>query len=467
MLKTLFDLNKPVLWRKWRKQRLLPGCFFIMLSIFVLWGALTYHLYQGSHFYAVYINGQEVGLLADKEMLGQIEYTLLQEASSHYGRPVQPSETVRYEEVFRPLAEESPEKVLSQLRTTQSYKVDALMITVAGRDIFPVADEDVVEEVIATLASAYVPSKENVKLEDVYFQEQIESYPVYCYPEELRDADTVSAILLRGTDRREIYLVSRGDSLWGIAREYDLTIEELREANPQVEGDFLQIGDELSLIVPEPLINVVTKEHLAVTEKIPFQVIHVPDSSMWSGQTKVLEAGVFGSKEVVYEVTRENGQEISREIISSDVTKEPIVQTVARGTASIPARGTGSFIWPVEGGGRLTSPYGWRSGGFHAGIDIGARRGTGIVAADSGVVVYAGWDGAYGNCIVIFHGTYYTRYAHNSENLVSKGQAVNKGDLIGRVGSTGRASGDHLHFEVRTGGIYGSTIDPLNFFKPN
>ncbi|MEW5919508.1 MAG: M23 family metallopeptidase [Bacillota bacterium] len=470
---------KKINWLKvsrWQRNNLLSRLFFVVLSLGVTLGALSYHLgqvapsqgttYQDALFYAVYINGQEMGLLAEKEALEEIRETLQQEASVFYGRPVLASVDVDCIKVYRPLAEEDPEKVTSQLRNALRYKIEALMVTVGGQDVVPVADQAALENVIATIASAYIPQKDNVSLKDVQIVEQIDCRPIYCYPEELRDADTVAAILLRGTDRRETYLVSRGDSLWEIASNYNLSVEELREANPQLQGDLLQIGDELSLIVPEPLVNVITVERVSVSEKIPFQTVYVPDATMWSGQTKVLEKGVFGSRDVVYEVIRENGQEISREIVSSEIITEPVIQKVAQGTASIPSRGTGSFNWPVQGGGRLTSTYGWRSGGFHAGIDIAAPRGTPVLAADSGVVVFAGRDGGYGNCVVIYHGTYYTRYAHNSENLVREGHAVNQGEVIARVGSTGKSTANHLHFEIRTGGIYGPTQNPLKYFSP-
>ena len=123
---------------------------------------------------------------------------------------------------------------------------------------------------------------------------------------------------------------------------------------------------------------------------------------------------------------------------------------------------TGHFIWPVDGG-QITSPYGWRRGRFHAGMDIGASTGTSIFASDGGVVVFEGWDGAYGRSIVIKHGTYYTRYAHNSVNLVKTGDIVTQGQVIGQVGTTGRTTGSHLHFEIRTGGIYGPTINPARY----
>jgi murein DD-endopeptidase MepM/ murein hydrolase activator NlpD len=316
------------------------------------------------------------------------------------------------------------------------------------------------------VAVAYLPTSANVSLEAVELGENLSSEIHYAYAEEIVDVETVAAILLRGTDRKEIYLVSRGDCLSTIARDYNLSVAELRDANPQINGDLIRVGDALSLIVPEPIVNVITIERMTAEERIPFRTEYTYDSNMWRMQTKVVKPGVFGTREVVYQITRENGVEIDRKKTEEKVVKDPVTQITARGTSDIPSRGTGSFIWPVAGGGRITSAYGWRSGGFHAGVDIGAKIGTSVLAADSGVVVFVGSEGGYGLSVVIYHGHYYTRYAHNSQNLVSNGQAVNKGQVIAKVGSTGRSTGPHLHFEIRTGSMHGPTINPLNFFSP-
>ncbi len=108
------------------------------------------------------------------------------------------------------------------------------------------------------------------------------------------------------------------------------------------------------------------------------------------------------------------------------------------------------LMWPVKGG-VLTSRFGTRNGKNHHGIDIGARRGTPIRAAEGGKVEFSGWGPTgYGQMIIIKHpGNLTTVYAHNSRNLVKKGNKVKRGQMIGRVGKTGRASGPHLHFEVR------------------
>ncbi len=439
---------------------------FLAFSVFSVWGVLNHYIANTGHYYAVYINGLEIGMLEGEEDLERIVRALEEEAAGFYGGAVKPVETIQLHPVHRPFAEPDGERVRSQLRHALTYQKEARMITVDGKDILPVSCLNQVNTVIDLLAGEYVPEGDHISLQKVEMSEKVESRRYFCFPEEIREAETVAATLLRGTDRREIYLVSRGDSLWKIAQEHDLSVDDLKEANPQINGELLQIGDELSLIVPEPLVNVVTVERVVVEENIPFGREYTYDSSMWRTQTRVAEEGEFGRREVVYEVTRENGMEISEEKISEEIVKEPRNEIVAKGTANIPARGTGNFIWPVQGGGRMTSGYGWRSGGFHAGIDIASRAGTSILAADSGVVVYEGWDGAYGRSIVIYHGHYYTRYAHHSANLVSRGDAVSKGQVIARMGSSGRSTGPHLHFEVRTAGIHGPTVNPLNFFSP-
>jgi murein DD-endopeptidase MepM/ murein hydrolase activator NlpD len=130
---------------------------------------------------------------------------------------------------------------------------------------------------------------------------------------------------------------------------------------------------------------------------------------------------------------------------------------------TLPAEtGPGLFSWPASG--PITSPFGVRSDPItgrarrHDGIDIGAPMGATISAAASGTVIYAGWEGGYGNTIVIDHdGAVSTLYGHCSQIFVSNGQEVQRGQAIGAVGSTGRSTGPHLHFEVRVNGV---AVDP-------
>ncbi|MDQ6987168.1 MAG: M23 family metallopeptidase [Mariprofundaceae bacterium] len=128
---------------------------------------------------------------------------------------------------------------------------------------------------------------------------------------------------------------------------------------------------------------------------------------------------------------------------------------VSRKHAKSPSRaihkGKVSLHWPLRG--RISSKFGRRHGRPHDGIDIAAKEGTAVRAAAAGEVVYADHRlTGYGNLIIVRHShDMFTAYAHNQRNLVHKGQRVKRGDMIARVGHTGRSSGSHLHFEVRRG----------------
>jgi murein DD-endopeptidase MepM/ murein hydrolase activator NlpD len=120
--------------------------------------------------------------------------------------------------------------------------------------------------------------------------------------------------------------------------------------------------------------------------------------------------------------------------------------------------GNGTFIRPIPGAG-VTSGFGYRTDpitgaqSYHSGIDFGAGCGTPIMAAGSGTVLSAGWNGGYGNATIINHGGgLATLYGHQSQIGVSVGQTVQQGQVIGYVGTTGRSTGCHLHFEVRVNG---------------
>lgn len=137
----------------------------------------------------------------------------------------------------------------------------------------------------------------------------------------------------------------------------------------------------------------------------------------------------------------------------------------AGGGAPAGQGGTGQFMWPCHG--PITSYYGWRTHPifgttkYHSGMDIAVDSGTPIHAADSGTIVYSGWLGGYGNCVMIDHGGgLVTLYAHNSALNVGEGQYVSKGAVVAYAGSTGYSTGPHCHFEVR---LHGELTEPLNY----
>ena len=128
-------------------------------------------------------------------------------------------------------------------------------------------------------------------------------------------------------------------------------------------------------------------------------------------------------------------------------------------------KGDGDFIWPVDiPKGYVSSNYGPRGSGFHSGVDYAAPHGTTIRAADDGVVEFSDRKSQYGKLIIIDHfNGFKTYYAHNYSNDVSEGETVEKGQAIGKIGSTGNATVEHLHFEVH---VDGEHVDPLDYVRP-
>lgn len=152
------------------------------------------------------------------------------------------------------------------------------------------------------------------------------------------------------------------------------------------------------------------------------------------------------------------------EQLQDDVSddQDRIAELIAAGTVTSVAAASPSaegYGWPVCS--RLTSGFGRRWGRLHAGIDLGGSTGDPIAAARAGTVVFAGARGGYGNLTLVDHGDgVVTAYAHQSRIGVSVGQRVERGELIGLLGSTGNSTGPHLHFETR---VNGSPVDPLTY----
>jgi len=244
------------------------------------------------------------------------------------------------------------------------------------------------------------------------------------------------------------YTVVKGDNLWSISQRYDVNMNTIISTNNLKEISRLSIGQKL---------------------KLPINNMDIAKAEGY-GQEAAAEEIIYSVKkgESLWSISREYNVKLEAIIAANSITDASKIS--AGQQLRIPnVPGTSSniynFIWPLRK--RINSPYGMRvSSGrkeFHSGIDIGAPTGTNIVAAESGRVSYAGYMRGYGNLIILSHdGGYSTVYAHNSVNSVKEGQYVTKGNIIGKVGRTGNATGSHLHFEIR---LSGKPVNPLSYLK--
>jgi murein DD-endopeptidase MepM/ murein hydrolase activator NlpD len=200
--------------------------------------------------------------------------------------------------------------------------------------------------------------------------------------------------------------LGEGQTLWSLARAHGVSVETIVEANGLRDADRVRAGRRLVI----PGRTVVSRPSRATTASVSAQ-----------------RAGEAFTK-------------------------------AASATAVRIARG---FLWPARG--QLTSRFGWRRWRHHDGIDIAAPYGSPVYAARPGRVVFAGWYYAYGRAVIVDHGDgVQTLYGHASKLLVQTGQTVGQGELIARVGASGRATGPHVHFEVR---VNGKPVNPMRYIN--
>jgi hypothetical protein len=214
----------------------------------------------------------------------------------------------------------------------------------------------------------------------------------------------------------------------------------------------------------------------AYTEEIPFDVRFEPDDTMYRNQTRLISTGVPGTRRIVEEVQFRNGVEVGSAIISETVVVEPLDEWHALGQLTVPSTNPfGIFIRPLAMSSNvsLISRFGWRNNPTnpgtrenHLGVDWSAPRGTPILAADGGRVRVVGNLGnqSFGRYVIIDHGIIggrhiETLYAHCNSIIVREGDRVRRGETIAYVGSTGRSTGNHLHFEVRINGV---SVNPFS-----
>lgn len=344
--------------------------------------------------------------------------------------------------------------------------VEACGVYIDDEFIGAVVDKDSIETQLKTILDEY-REDENIIEADYAVQPDLKQG---VYRSEALVAESDMKDFLTG-EKKVVseYTAEEEDTAEKIAEDFDMSIDEVKELNPEIEkiedGESIKIKETVSVL---PVKYICEEQEEEIIELETYE---------YNENSELVSEGIRGKKLSTYEVTYVDGTEISRKLKESQTVELPSAEDYAEETdadeidngetdelytESVPETEdifSGEFIWPVNGG-YISDPF--MSDRNHKGMDIAAPAGTDIYAADGGTVIEAGWnDGGYGNFVMIDHGNgYITLYGHASEVFVNPGDTVSKGDLIAAVGTTGDSTGNHCHFEVRFNGGF---LNPDDF----
>lgn len=434
-----------------------------LLYVTVLAVAIGAIAFEGTYTkaYVAYVDGKEVGVVANEEELDAIVGNVETRVASVLGEDYDYEAEITLAPAY--LAADS----LGDTRAVEEALFDeagalkeAYAISVDGKELGYAAQAQDLEALLEQIAQPYL-TEDTVSYE---FLESVDIFPVEVPANTEFDMDALKATLTSSSVEQATYTIQAGDTFNAVAYSLDMTPADLKVLNPDVDINKLYVGQELLVRQAVPYLSIQTVTNETYEQAIESPVEYIETANLYVGNTSVKEQGTDGVAQVNAQVTYVNGVETERTVLSTTTVQEATTTYIYKGTTPKPATASnGYFIWPVRG--TITSYYGYRyifgSTSFHSGLDIAVPYGTAVKAADGGTVTYSGWQGSYGKLVVITHdnGTK-TYYAHNSSLLVSVGDKVYQGQTIAKVGMTGTATGYHLHFEVRVGG---RSVNPLNY----
>lgn len=274
---------------------------------------------------------------------------------------------------------------------------------------------------------------------------EIQTSQVLSATTESPEIDTLVSDKVR--DKILNYEVQEGDTVASIAKKFGIDEDTIRWQN-NLTKDRIKVGQTLEILPVTGMAHKVVKGDTVYSiakkyDSDPQAIADFPFNSFSNDETFEL---AIGQLVIVPEGVK-----------PADIIVSPRIRQITPNAGTVVA--SGQFVWPTAG--TISQNYSW----YHKGIDIANSAAPAILAADAGRVIVAGWpdNTGYGNRVVIDHGNgYKTLYAHMQKIYVISGQTVKRGDAIGQMGSTGRSTGTHLHFEVIQSGAH---LGPLNFLR--
>ncbi|MBQ2751790.1 MAG: peptidoglycan DD-metalloendopeptidase family protein [Oscillospiraceae bacterium] len=413
-------------------------------------------------------NGEEIGYIADeavyeraeKQMLGRIVFDDYQKPDN-----LTPEFTVASVDKNELLDEDSLTNELIKSSGTELSQATGLYID--DEFMGAVLERRQLLDLLDNLKNKYRTEAAGAEepTERVDFVKNVEPRDGLYPKKSVVNIDEMSEKLTEEKEAERIYIAVAGDAPILIAQKNGIPYAQLKALNPGIEKKLL-IGQEVLVKKSVPTLEVKIVRTETEEEDVSFKIEQIQDTSRYQGYVNVTQRGKYGVALVTSEVTYIDGVEVSRTVLDRRVIKEPVNEKVVVGGKTplkqLPGNTmntSSNFIWPTAAGYVSCGFYGYWG---HTGMDIANYTGTAIYASAAGIVTKVAYNTTgYGYHIIINHGGgVSTLYGHNSKLHVKVGEMVKQGQLIASMGSTGRSSGPHCHFEIRINGKY---MNPANY----
>lgn len=443
------------------KQGMLLVFAVAMLTIVAAAGVLNYYrVYEYSY------NGQTLGLVKEKDDVLQItdlvQTALTKDKDMKVIMDAKDDISFKWKLEFGGAQIDDSEQVLKRLTYMGDLKVKATAFYINGKKVGAVQDRDTADAVLKDISDKYTTDSDKVEIESVRFIENLDVKTSSIDLQNLYSEEEMVNILSTSGEKETLHKIVAGDTLHSIAEQYDVSEKQLLADNDGIDSKKLVVGNTLVVKQQAPLLTYEIVEKVTYDKTIKHKTEKKKSSKLYKGTTETKQKGSDGVEEVTARITTQNGEKISEKDLSSTTKKKAVTEVLLVGTKKRPPTiGSGEYIWPLKSDFTRTSGFGTRWGRMHKGIDLAVSVGTTVYAADGGTVIEAQYSGSYGNVVMIDHKNgQETRYAHNSQLLVKKGDKVYQGQAIAKSGNTGRSTGPHLHFEIR---VNGEPKNPLNY----
>lgn len=486
------------------------GIFLVILSfalsiILCIFESASYVYYDAQNVYRVYLNGSSIGIIEEKSDLEQYINEKQENLKEKYNvnEVYMPTGLQIKNETTYNEQTEDVSSIYNKISEEEDFTIDGYVVKITDTSendneepkedkYIYILDKEILSEAINDVVRSFVdeqeyedylnettqdPTAKGTIIENVYIKEQItirkDKIPanetIYQTKQEL------AKYLLFGTkEENKTYKVKSEDTVSSIAYDNEMSTEEFLIANQDIadENALLYKGQEVIISYINPVITVVEETHTVSEEDVRFETIEREDDTQYIGYSKVIQKGKKGRSLITRKLQKENGKITYAFIVSTEVLKEPVDRIVVTGQNTGYAVGsTTDWAWPTVRNYTITEYFGYglrseigeTSSRMHEGIDIaGLGCGTPIFAINDGTVTIAGTYYGLGYAVEINHNNgYKSLYGHMNSVLVSQGQAVEKGQVIGTMGNTGYSYGCHLHLQLEYGGSY---INPLSVY---